>query len=180
MRKLLPILMALLGVGAGVGAGVMLKPAPTEATQPDAQAPPEQGAAHSAAPEKPPTTHAASGQGSEPGKDTGFDYVKLNNQFIIPVIKHGKVASLVVLSLSLEITAGENKKVFSKEPKLRDAFLQVLFDHANAGGFDGDFTNSRNMLILRDSLREVAKKTIGPVVSDVLVLDIVRQDMASR
>ena len=66
--------------------------------------------------------------------------------------------------------------VYEREPKLRDAFLRVMFDHANAGGFDGAFTNSNQMDVLRRALREVAQKTIGPTASDVLILDIVRQD----
>jgi flagellar protein FliL len=63
------------------------------------------------------------------------------NQFIVPVMKKGKVAAMVILSLSLEVKPGMTSKVYDMEPKLRDVFLQVMFDHANAGGFDGSYTD---------------------------------------
>ena len=69
------------------------------------------------------------------------EYVKLNNQFVVPVVEDGRVAAMVVLSLSLEVEAGNTEAVYQREPKLRDAFLQVLFDHANVGGFCGSFTD---------------------------------------
>ena len=50
------------------------------------------------------------------------------------------------------------------------------FQGTNAGGFDGAFTQSNNMDVLRSALLEVARKTMGAVVSDVLIVDIVRQD----
>lgn len=101
----------------------------------------------------------------------------MNNQFVIPVLKDGNMAALVVLSISLEVTPGGKEATFQREPKLRDAFNQVLFDHANSGGFDGVFTNSNKMVVLRDSLYEVAQKVAGPVVQDILINNIVRQDI---
>ena len=64
----------------------------------------------------------------------------------------------------------------SRTRKLRDAFLQVMFDHANAGGFSGSFTDGSNLILLRAALLEMAVKTLGDVISDVLINDIVRQD----
>ncbi|MFV2002568.1 MAG: flagellar basal body-associated FliL family protein, partial [Paracoccaceae bacterium] len=108
---------------------------------------------------------------------SSLEYVKLNNQFIIPVVNDGQVVSLVVMSLNLEVAAGGRELVYQREPKLRDVFLQVLFDHANAGGFDGAFTSGSNMTQLRDALRESAKKTLGETLTDVLIVDVVRQDV---
>ena len=83
------------------------------------------------------------------------EYVKLNNQFVVPVLKDGKVVSMVVLALNLEVTEGGSEQVYAREPKLRDAILQVLFDHANSGGFAGAFTDGSNLVLLRKSLLEV-------------------------
>jgi len=168
MRKILPIFLALLGVGAGVGAGVMLKPEPQEVA-PLATCGPESDDGHDVAQS---TDHSP-----EEEADPTREYVKLNNQFVIPVVEGAKVTALVVLSLSLETSVGGKELVFKREPKIRDAFLQVLFDHANAGGFDGAFTQNKNMTILRNSLLEMARKTLGTTVSDVLISDIVRQDL---
>ena len=161
MRKLLPVLLALAGLALGAGVGLFLRPeAPAQA-------------AHDPAQEKP----AADAAQGEPGKPDGAqDYVKLNNQFIVPIVKSGRVVSLVILSLSLQVATGTGAKVYAAEPKLRDAFLQVLFDHANSGGFSGNFTEGDKMQLLRDALLEVAVKVMGSLVTDVLIVDIVRQD----
>jgi len=166
MGKILPILLALIGVAAGIGAGIMLKPEPVVESDaatcvPDAK-----------------NDHAEMPHGvDEHGDEIVLEYVKMNNQFVIPVVKDGKMAALVVLSINLEVTPGGKEATFQMEPKLRDAFNQVLFDHANAGGFEGSFTNSNNMTLLRDSLYEIARKVAGPVVNDVLIAEIVRQDV---
>ena len=166
LRIVLPVVMALMGLGAGAGAGFFLRPATEAAAAADTL-----GA--DAAP-------AAAGHGAEGGhgKSTAgeHDFVKLNNQFIVPVLDGGKVTALVILSLSLEVTAGGRETVYAIEPKLRDAFLRVLFAHANAGGFDGNFTSGNNMVTLRDALREAGAKVLGQTFVDVLISDMVRQD----
>ena len=80
------------------------------------------------------------------------------------------------MSLSLEVTAGGTEAVYQKEPRLRDAFLRVMFDHANAGGFKGVFTDGTNLGALRRALFETAHNILGPGVVDVLIADISRQD----
>jgi len=162
MGKILPLLLALVGLGGGVGAGLFLRPAAEPANQtieagggdPKAAATVEEIAATEGAPE----------------------YVKMNNQFVVPVVDEGRVAAMVVLSLSLEVEAGNTEAVYQREPKLRDAFLQVLFDHANVGGFSGSFTDGSNLVVLRTSLKEAASLVLGTVVKDVLITDIARQD----
>jgi flagellar FliL protein len=54
--------------------------------------------------------------------------------------------------------------------------LQVMFDHANAGGFKGVFTDGANLILLRAALRETAQKLLGDMVVDVLIADLARQD----
>ena len=178
--KVLPILLALIGLGGGVGAGWALRPA-AEITDMS-----EGGGNHQ-------TPAPASGNSAEPGHGATadghgatdehgitlerFDYVKLNNQFVVPIVEDGKLVAMAILGLSVEVTAGQSSSVYSREPKLRDAFLQVMFDHANSGGFRGDFTQSANMFLLRSALKEAATKTVGAVVSDVLILDIARRDV---
>ncbi len=174
MHRLLPVLLALAGLLAGGGAGFLLRP-PTEETAP---IPPcgEAPAAADAAAAGHPDGAGEEAAATDPEAPPTHEYVKLNNQFVVPVVEDGQVAALVVLSLSLEVTPGMTEEVYAREPRLRDGFLRVLFDHANAGGFGGAFTQSNNMEILRDALLEVARKSLGTAVSDVLIIDIVRQD----
>ncbi|MGL4238151.1 flagellar basal body-associated FliL family protein [Tabrizicola sp.] len=169
MGKLLPILLAVVGLGGGVGAGLFLRPAAPAAENAEAG----HDGDHAAEPE-----HAEAEEHSEDDDhaESGPDYVKMNNQFVVPVVEEGRVAAMVVLSLSLEVEAGNTEAVYQREPKLRDAFLQVLFDHANIGGFSGSFTDGSNLVVLRTSLKEAAAMILGTVVNDVLITDIARQD----
>jgi flagellar FliL protein len=167
LRKLLPLLLALVGLGGGVGAGLFLRPAHDPETA--AAGEHAEGEAHADAEAEVEEEHS-----DDPA--TGPEYVKMNNQFVVPVVEQGRVAAMVVLSLSLEVEAGNTEAVYTREPKLRDAFLQVLFDHANMGGFNGSFTDGSNLIVLRTSLKEAAAMVLGPTVTDILITDIARQD----
>lgn len=161
LAKLIPVIIMLVGLGAGVGAGFVLKPAAEEG---DAAA-----------------EGAQSGEGTdekaaEAESETPPEFVKLNNQFVVPVMDNGRIVSMVLLSLSLEVTTGSTPATFAMEPKLRDEFLQVLFDHANAGGFRGSFTDAANLVTLRRALTEVGKRVLADKLVDVLITDIARQD----
>jgi flagellar FliL protein len=149
IRKLLPILLALLGLGLGVGAGIFLRP-PAEPHE----------------------------EVEEVIIDPALvpEYVKLSNQFIVPVMLRGKVSAVVVLSLNLEVKSGATAEVYKVEPKLRDAMLQIMFDHANAGGFEGAYTDSANLVLLRRALLEVVQPILKDTILDVLIVDIMRQD----
>ena len=159
IKKLLPVILLFIGAGAGVGAGIFLRPEPE--------------------PVAVPTDDETAKVEAEEKEDEGpseHEYFKMSNQFVVPVIKEDQVQALVVLSLSVEVPIGQKDAIYSKEPKLRDSFLQVLFDHANIGGFDGAFTNANNLAVLRGALREVAQKDMGEQVNDVLIVEIARQD----
>ena len=100
----------------------------------------------------------------------------MSNQFVVPVVGPDRVQALVVASLSIELASCAPEDVFQREPKLRDVFLQVLLDHANVGGFTGNFTASDRMENLRGALLEAARGVLGPRVRDVLITEIARQD----
>lgn len=101
----------------------------------------------------------------------------MNNQFVVPVVKGEDIAALVVMSISLEVPTGGSEQVYQREPKLRDALLQVMFDHANSGGFDGAFTSGSKMQVLRTALIEAARAELGQYVIDILITDLARQDV---
>lgn len=173
LRLILPIILLLLGLGAGVGAGLFLgQPEPEDASS----APPDEGETAPAPEDAPQTAATPAGSESGPSGSGATEYVRLNNQFVVPIVRDGSVRSLVVLSLTVEVDLGNAQAVFGQEPRLRDSFLQVLFAHANAGGFDGSFTQAVAMDPLRAALRDAARQALGPVMRDVLIVDITRQD----
>lgn len=168
MKKLLPIIMLLIGSGAGVGAGIFLRPPAPEI---------DQEIAH----EETETSQEGSEHAEESHDDDvsseGMEYVKLPNQFVIPLVDQDRISAMVVMALSIEVVLGHGEEVLEKEPKLRDEFLRVLFDYASIGGFDGAFINNENLDVVRGNLREVAKVVMGPeIANDVLIFEIARQD----
>lgn len=164
MKKLLPFVLLVLGIGVGAAAGTFL------GTEKTCEAPPcVEEEAH------------AKDDGKDAGKDGDHghepNYLSMKNQFVVPVVRDGRVGSLVVMSLSLEAVTGTEEAIYKKEPKLRDGFLRVLFDHAHTGGFDGSFTESGQLTPLRIALLESAQSVVGKDITDILITDIVRQEM---
>lgn len=173
MKKLIPIIMLLIGSGAGVGAGIFLRPVPVV----DEAAPEDKSEVH--ADEKAhDKDHEKSVDNENDGAaGQGMEYVRLPNQFVVPLVAEDRISAMVVMSLSVEVTSGYSEDVLEKEPKLRDGFLRVLFDHASIGGFDGAFINNENLDVVRRKLRDVAKSVMGSdIVNDVLIFEIARQD----
>lgn len=157
MTALLPIIIIVIGIAAGVGGGLALRPtiaASTEGVEDD---------------------HAESSHGAE--SNANVSYVKLNKQFVVPVVKEGLVRALVVLTISLEVEPSLETEIYDKEPKLRDALLSVMFLHANSGGFEGQFTGGEVMKDLRGSMLDAARELFGSDVHQVLVTNILRQDV---
>ena len=163
LSKLLPVILLIIGTGGGIGAGIMLAPAPEPVESAEAS--------------KPAAPKPEAKEPEELSEENQREYIKINNQFVVPVVERENLTSLVVMSLSLEAKKGTTEKVHAYEPKLRDVFLQVLFDHANMGGFRGAFTRSDVLDPLRTALREAAQKHLGKDVYDVLIMEISRQDV---
>jgi flagellar protein FliL len=161
---LVPVVALAVGLGIGAGGAILTKPAP----------PAEETSEGAEGAEGKETT--ASRPAPPPPPDEVTEFAPIGNQFVVPVLREGRVHALVLVSITLEVAEGSTGDVFSIEPRLRDAFLQVLFDHANAGGFDDRFTQADRMSLLRQALREAAGGMVGPVLRNVLIVDIVRQE----
>lgn len=152
MRKLIPIILMLLGTGGGLGAGLALRPV-VEAV--------EQEISDSARPALP------------AGIEIGL--LEIPNQFMVPLIAEDRIPTVLVLMLTLEIDEAQRDSVIKNLPRLRDAMLQIMFDHANSGGFDGVFTANTSLGSLRNALLESGQKILGrEVVLGVLITDILR------
>jgi flagellar basal body-associated protein FliL len=149
MAKILPILLMLLGLGAGLGAGYAMRPTPEPL-------PEEEVAVEVPAPAM-------------------TALYELSGQFLVPLVEDGRVTSIVVIEVALEIDDTATDHVASKEPLLRDRLLQIMFDHANTGGFKGMFTSNNNMALLRRALLEGAAQVLQDgAVTSVLITNILR------
>lgn len=152
MGKLIPVILIVLGLGAGLGGGLLLRPVPdTETTDEEAAQPP-------------PLPDA-----------TAIGLFEFENQFMVPIVVEDRITSVIVLRLALEIRDEHRGLVSSVTPRLRDRLLQVMFDHANMGGFQGNFTANDTLRLLRANLLEAAQATLGPdIVFGVLITDLLR------
>jgi flagellar FliL protein len=169
MGKIIPLLFLVIGVGGGLAGGLALAPEPVECPEPG-----------TTPPDGLPAGCEVAETQDEPAGDedeTTSEFVRMNDQFVIPVLEDGDVRSLVVMSITLEVDPGSTAPVFEREPKLRDTLLRVLFDHANTGGFNGAYTAAGPMERLRKALLEAARKTAGDQVRDILILDLLRQEV---
>ncbi len=153
------------GIGGGVGAGLALRPAP----EPVAQAEGTESEKHAEKPAK---------KNRNDAPPSGREYVDLVDQFIVPVVDENAVSSLILVTLTLEAESGNSEGIFHAEPRIRGALLQAMFDHANIGGFDGAFTNSSKLDRLRETFLEVAQKAYSDEITDVLIVQITRQDIS--
>ena len=203
LAKMLPVALALVGTGAGVGAGIALRPdpAPAEAEIHPAATPcgevpagdPSGGHAtggeghataandhaapadgHGAAAKD---SHAAADDGHGDGHGGGDVFVELDQQFIVPVIAEGRVNSMVVMSVTLEVAPETQGPAQERQPRIHDRFLRVMLDHANSGGFDGTFTANGAMDRLRQALLETGRNELGSGLNDILILDLNRQEV---
>lgn len=172
MKFLIPLVLALVGLVGGAAAGYFLKPAPHLEPAPCLD---EHGAA------QPPEACASEEELAMLGEPTeeadGLTaYVDMERQFIIPLVAEGRVDALMVMTLAIEVDSAAYEEVALKKPKLRDAMLKSLFDHAYSGGFNGDFTAEYVMRDLRRSLIAASRRVAGEPVRNVLVTDIIKQE----
>lgn len=178
MKKLLPILLLFIGLGGGAGAGWFLQPHAEEpAANTHAQDDRHEDDSHAADSHAEDAAHEDAGStGHYAPAPADTETIRLPNQFVVPLIDEGRVRAMVVIGLALELEAGTEFSLSANEPRLRAVFLQLLFDHANLGGFEGMFTSGEALLSLRRTLREAARIEIGAEVNDVLITELLRQE----
>lgn len=158
MKKIVALVIVILGVVGGGAAGVFLKPAPE--TDHSAQDSEEAEAAETAA-------EAASPR----------SFVKIGRQTIVPVVEDGQTQALMLFEIAVDVPADVSAEVHELEPKLRDAFLRELFRMSHTGAFMNNFTDDRIIDELRRNLTRAAQEKIGKKSAEVLILDVMRQEM---
>lgn len=155
MKKLLPILIIVIGIAAGAGAGMFLKPAPVS---------------------DPVSNHADNGS-TEQDEKAERSFVKIGKQTIVPVVNDGETRALMLFELAVDVPATRVDQVHEMEPRLRDAFLRELFQMSYTGAFLTNFTEERVIEELRRNLTNAARTYLGHNQAEVLILDVMRQEM---
>ena len=166
MKKILPVILIIIGVVGGGAAGVFLKPPAVKEVEAG-------GSSEPSVKENPDENEQLLGE--EVSSDRAF--VKVGRQTIIPVLQDGDTKALMLFELAVDVAAGSANLVHEMEPRLRDAFLRELFQMSYTGAFMTEFTDDRIIAELRRNLTRAARKHVGKAVREVLILDVMRQEM---
>lgn len=161
LKKILPLLSLIMGLAGGGGAAILLAPEPV--------AEPAEAASDGSA--------SADADHATDAEQTDLEIVKLPNQFVVPVILNNRVRSMMILTVAVEVEPSQADFVRTREPKLRDTFLDELFNLAAIGGFKDEIISRQTLDIVRTALTERARKTLGLRQVSVLVTDMARQDV---
>jgi flagellar basal body-associated protein FliL len=115
------------------------------------------------------------GEGGDAAPDV--IYYKFTREFVVPIIRNGRVSSLVILNLNLEADASMERKLFDMEPKIRDNIMTTLITLSNDGTTFESMTSVKNY----EAIRSAVLLNLGSVVKDgiknVLIVDLAKQDI---
>ncbi|PHR91180.1 MAG: hypothetical protein COA69_11700 [Robiginitomaculum sp.] len=117
--------------------------------------------------------HGADDEGSS---SQATIYLKFKRQFVVPVVRNGRIESLVLLNLNLELNRNASEGIYSLEPKLRDALMRALLGLSHRGVFTGDLTRADTYEQLQIELLKATREVAENGIENVLILDLSRQE----
>lgn len=161
MKAILALVLVVTAVGGGASLGWFLRPAAKPVEEPAAGVKAEAAAPVAEDDAEPPVP----------------SYVKISRQMIVPVVEGGSTRALMVFEIALDVPSEHREMVFEREPRIRDAFLRELFELSYTGAFLETYTSDRVMEEMRSKLLAAAKLHLGGRVTDVLILDALRQEL---
>ena len=163
LKKIMPVIALLLGIAGGGTAAIVLASAEEKVTVPDGSSEPTQES-------------TATDESGDAAKPDDMEIVKLPSQFVVPVILDNRVRAIVILSVALEVEAGQGDRVRALEPKLRDEFLAELFNLAALDGFRDELISRKTLELVKLALTARSTEVLGTKDVTVLITDMARQD----
>ena len=115
------------------------------------------------------------GHGDATSGDTNT-YLKFKRQFVVPVMTAGAIEALIIINLNLELDDQAPDNAYSFEPKLRDAITRELLGLSNRGIFGDNLTSAGSYEEIRQKLLTACRYVIKEGITDILILDIARQE----
>jgi len=177
-KLLLPVLLILAAAGGVVGADVVKTRALGEVGVGAHLSEPETNDASQSKPKakdraKDKGSHAKASDGGGYG---GPAYLKFKRQFVVPVMQSDEISALVIMNINLELADGAPEAIYSFEPKLRDALIREMMILSGEGLLGRDLTQPESYETIRKNLLVAAQDVLPEAISNILILDIVRQD----
>jgi flagellar basal body-associated protein FliL len=196
MKSIITVIITIVCIVAGGFGGNFLRTMTSGSSEPEAGAAEAAGAAEGEKAEgdnaekkeakasKPDKKDGKDGKDDKDGKDgkegdaaPAVIYYKFTREFVVPIIRNGRVSSLVILNLNLEADASMGRKLYDMEPKLRDNIMTTLITLSNDGTTFESMTSVKNY----ESIRSLVLQNLGSVVKEgitnVLIVDLAKQDI---
>ena len=117
------------------------------------------------------------GHGEEDSGDSGgaMTFMSFKRQFVVPVMTHGEIQSLVLLNLNLELNESAPENPYMMEPKLRDAIMRALLTLSHDGVLSQDLTSAQTYDEIQEALLDATKTVLSDSIENVLILDLSKQ-----
>ena len=193
MKSIITVIITIVCIVAGGFGGNFLRTMTSGSSEPEAGAAEAAGAAegekaegdtaekkdeHAKKPDKKDGKHGKDGKDGKDGDAApAVIYYKFTREFVVPIIRDGRVSSLVILNLNLEADASIERELFDMEPKLRDNIMTTLITLSNDGTTFESMTSVKNY----ESIRSLVLQNLGSVVKEgitnVLIVDLAKQDI---
>jgi hypothetical protein len=103
-------------------------------------------------------------------------FIDMERKFVVPLVRGNRVRSLVVVDLRLEVRSAAETRAQELKPKIRDLFLDTLYEMAVAGAFDGDLYSNNVQGEMRTRLLEDAMQVLQDDATAILISELLRQD----
>jgi len=132
---------------------------------------------HGKKPEKAKSDGHGGGHDAEAAGTGEVIYYKFSREFIVPIIREGRVDSLVILNLNLEADAAISQKLFEMEPKLRDNIMTTLITLSNDGTTFESMTSVENYETIRSMVLKNLQTVVSSGIENVLIVDFAKQDV---
>lgn len=117
------------------------------------------------------------GHGADAASSSEVMYYKFTREFVVPIIRDGRVSSLVILNLNLEADAAISQKLFEMEPKLRDNIMTTLITLSNDGTTFESMTDVANYESIRSLVLQNLQSVMSTGIRNVLIVDLAKQDI---
>lgn len=169
MKNIITAIIAIIGAAGGTFAAKMLIPGSSAAES--------HAGEHGDKDDHAKASKKKDGHGKSDTSGANTSFFNFSREFVVPLLSDGKVDSLVLINMSLEITPELSGKMFSMEPKLRDNIMSTLV------GLSGDDETFRKLTTVRnyESIRSLVlanlQSSISKDIKAVLIMDIARQDI---
>ena len=167
MKKLLPILLAVIAIVVGAAGGFFLRASSAPAAPEAGHEPKKDG--HETPKAK--DAHGAKGEAHDKKGDAAV-YMKFSRQFVTPIVAEGRPTAMMILDVNIEIDPSLADTIYAEEPRLRDGVLKALLRQSGAGRLGSIFADPAVLEETRREILEELRAIVGDGAKSVLIMDV--------